>query len=126
MVEADDMDDRELQRSIVNDRLARSGHTTLSDDELTLISALLKDSLLSELENLKSEDFSSTKTERANPGEETLTGHESRECVICGSRIKDFGHYAIEFGSQIRKRANLCGLDCMNEFMGALRESKGL
>ena len=121
------MDDHELQRQTVNTRLARAGHSAISDDELKLFTSLLKDSLLSELDSLKGEDLSfESKTEASNLGEHTVTGAESRECVICGAAIRDFGHYSIEFGSQIRKRANLCGLDCTSEFVDALRDTKGL
>ena len=118
------MDD--LQKRAINDRLAKSGHDTLSDDEVRLFTSLIKESLLSELEGLKGEDLSYESKTEPNLGAETLTGSEVRECVICGSKIKDFGHYSIEFGSQIRKRANLCGLDCTSEFIDALRETKGL
>ena len=121
------MDDHEFQRNTINERLARKGHEALSEDELKLFTSLIKDSLLSELDNLKGEDLSfESKTEAPNLGERTITNNESRECVICGSMIRDFGHYSIEFGSQIRKRANLCGLDCTSEFIEALRETKGL
>lgn len=122
-----DTDNHDLQRDAVNERLARESRSPISDDELKLISGLLKDSLLSELEKLKGEDLSfESKTESTSLGENTVSGSETSECVICGSTIKDFGHYSIEFGSQIRKRANLCGLDCTSEFIGALRETKGL
>ena len=115
-----------MQRDTVNERLAQENHAPISDDELKLISGILKDSLLSELEKLKGEDLSyESKTETPIAGDVSLSG-ESRECVICGSKIRDFGHYSIEFGGQIRKRANLCGLDCTSEFIGALRDSKGL
>jgi hypothetical protein len=121
------MDDHALQRDTINERLTREGHSQISDDELKLFTSLLKDSLLSELDNLKGEDLSyESKAEQRTVGERTLSGAETRECVICGSKIKDFGHYSIEFGSQIRKRANLCGLDCMSEFIDALRDTKGL
>ena len=121
------MDDHEYQRHAINERLEREGHSAISDDELKLFTSLIKDSLLSELENLKGEDLSfESKAVETSLGEETLMGSESRECVICGSTIRDFGHYSIEFGAQIRKRANLCGLDCTSEFIDALRETKGL
>lgn len=122
------MDDHELQRSEVNKRLENSGLDPVSEDELKLISALLKDSLLSELEGLKGKDLTfESKTETPSRlGESSIANVESKDCVICGATVKDFGHYSIEFGSQIRKRANLCGLDCATEFIDALRETKGL
>lgn len=122
------MDERDLQKDEVNRRLEEAGSEPISDDELKLISALLKDSLISELEGLKGKDlsFRSKAEPDARLGAPSVSGTESRECVICGSPIKDFGHYSLEFGSQIRKRANLCGLDCATQFIEALKESKGL
>ena len=121
------MDDHELQQHEVNKRLGQQGHPAVTEDELKLITGLLKDSLLAELENLKDEDLTfSTKTQTPPPGERTILENEPSECVICGSTIKEFGHYSMEFGTQIRKRANMCGLDCTSEFIDALRESKGL
>ena len=120
------MDANDLQRDAVNDRLAQHGKDPVSSDELKLISALLKDSLLSELENLKGRDLTFDSQAESMPvGEDSISG-DQRECVICGSSVGDFGHYTVEFGAQIRKRAHTCGLDCMTQFVDALRETKGL
>lgn len=121
------MDERDLQKDEVNRRLEKAGRDPVSDDELRLISELIKDSLISELEGLKGKDLSfQSKAEDPRLGQSRVSDTESKECVICGSPIKPFGHYAIEFGSQIRKRANLCGLDCATQFIEALKETKGL
>lgn len=118
-----DSDAENMQDDAWNERLAHAGHEAVSSDEMKLISAMLKESLLSELEALKGRDLTFEPDAHEAPG---MSGDEHGECVICGSTVKEFGHYTMEFGSHIRKKANLCGLDCVSEFVGSLREAKGL
>ena len=47
------------------------------------------------------------------------------ECPMCGSKIQKFGHYHLEFGTNIRKRAAFCGIDCLQQFINELSYSKG-
>jgi hypothetical protein len=47
------------------------------------------------------------------------------ECPMCGSKINKFGHYNLEFGSNIRKKASFCGIDCLQQFINELSYSKG-
>ena len=47
------------------------------------------------------------------------------ECPMCGSKIQKFGHYNLEFGSNIRKKAAFCGIDCLQQFINELSYSKG-
>lgn len=51
--------------------------------------------------------------------------NDPTECPICGSKILNFGHYHLEFGSNIRKKASFCGIDCLQQFITELSYSKG-
>ncbi len=84
-------------------------HLTLSQEDIELLSLLAKGLLqLPELAEEKRKQL-----------------HPEGECVICGAKLP-FHHYALEFGTHIRKRARFCGLDCLQEFLGELAEAKGL
>ncbi len=108
----------------------------LNEEELKKLSELVKTSILDELLKLSDDEldeinnFEFKKTENKNKSknvEEEFYKHNSlKECAVCGSEIKDFGHYSIEFGENIRKKANFCGLDCLSEFIEELKYAKGL
>ncbi len=114
----------------------------LTEEEIKKLSELVKSSLLDEMLNITNEeleeyentnfninntnDFNS-KVTRKEEAEKNFYQHNSlKECVVCGSKIKEFGHYTIEFGENIRKKANFCGLDCLSEFIEELKYTKGL
>ncbi len=121
----------------------------LTEEDLKKLSELVKSSLLDEMLNITSEELEEFENNNDNNNfendvlkendfeksfnknkkliEENFYKHNSlKECIICGSKIKDFGHYTIEFGDNIRKKANFCGLDCLSEFIEELKYTKGL
>ncbi len=81
----------------------------LTDEDISILSLLAQ--------HLKAmPELAEEKRREANP---------EGECVICGAQLP-FHHYALEFGTHIRKRARFCGLDCLQAFIHELAEAKGL
>ncbi len=107
----------------------------LNEEELKKLSELVKTSILDELLKLSDDELNEinnfefqeeNKNKNKNVEEEFYKHNSLKECAVCGSEIKDFGHYSIEFGENIRKKANFCGLDCLSEFIEELKYAKGL
>ncbi len=110
----------------------------LSNEEIKKLSELVKSSLLDELLEISNEELEEYESGFEEKKESTFKKHyfdveknfyehnSLKECAVCGSKIKDFGHYSVEFGENIRKKANFCGLDCLSEFIEELKYTKGL
>ena len=71
------------------------------------------------------EDYDIESFRAHSPTENFYSLNDVKECPMCGSKVNNFGHYSLEFGSNIRKRANFCGLDCLKQFIDELSFSKG-
>jgi hypothetical protein len=46
-------------------------------------------------------------------------------CATCGAELNGINQFTLLFGPEgLKKRASFCGIDCLEEFLGRLRESK--
>ena len=41
----------------------------------------------------------------------------TKQCAGCGSQLSQFSGYSLEFGDNIRMRANFCAKDCLEYFI---------
>ena len=114
----------------------------LSMEELKIISDMVMSSLKEDLSKIMTanDSFSSDESLYEETTDEpsemfSFPAHKVQErfyavnnpseCPMCGSKINKFGHYNLEFGSNIRKQAAFCGIDCLQQFINELSYSKG-
>ena len=99
----------------------------LSIDELKIISEMVKSSLLDDLtKNTISDEDYYTDESAERPEERFAKFNDASSCPMCGSAIRGFERYTIEFGKNIRKQASLCGIDCLKQFVDELGYTRGL
>jgi hypothetical protein len=137
--------ERKKQDSSPKDANSNNSPKMLSMEELKIISDMVMKSLREDLAKMTlgsadTNPFASDESYYADSNEDPsditeYTAHKAQEqfysvnspseCPMCGSKIQRFGHYNLEFGTNIRKKASFCGIDCLQQFINELSYSKG-